>query len=307
MKRTERIKIDLKEKDFRELHLKQMDTTHLIFDILNNGKTVDVNDVSVNIIFTKPNGTVVIQNSNITINEDHIEVDLLPDCVRDYGKGLIEVELKENEENISTFQLICWIEKTGKVLTPSGNNDNYYEKAEKILDELQEKLKNGDFNGLSAYEEAVKNGFKGTESEWLESLKSDKPVKGVDYYTEEDKNEILENLQNSEEFKSKVDIAELEKYEKKHIHYKIIIKEEIPIETEYELPFEFTVGNDEFEIYYNNEYLIREKAEDDEANYKEVGENGTTSNKVKFGWDLRIGDVLDFIKKGVVENEENEN
>ena len=38
--------------------------------------------------------------------------------------------------------------------------------------------------GRSAYQTAVKNGFKGTESEWLESLKGDPgytPQKGVDY------------------------------------------------------------------------------------------------------------------------------
>ena len=48
----------------------------------------------------------------------------------------------------------------------------------------------GGTNGLSAYEIAVKNGFKGTEEEWLESLQGETPVKGVDYWTEEDKAEI---------------------------------------------------------------------------------------------------------------------
>ena len=37
--------------------------------------------------------------------------------------------------------------------------------------------------GASAYEVAVINGFEGTEEEWLESLK---PRKGVDYFTDED-------------------------------------------------------------------------------------------------------------------------
>ena len=47
--------------------------------------------------------------------------------------------------------------------------------------------------GKSAYDLAVKNGFKGTEKEWLESLKGphgDKPVRGIDYWTDEDKAEI---------------------------------------------------------------------------------------------------------------------
>ena len=66
----------------------------------------------------------------------------------------------------------------------------------------------GGENGLSAYEIAVKNGFEGTEQEWLESLHGEdgkdgqpgkdgqngadgySPVRGVDYWTEADKDEI---------------------------------------------------------------------------------------------------------------------
>lgn len=71
---------------------------------------------------------------------------------------------------------------------------------------LQEALKDPDFggigkDGLSAYEVAVKNGFVGTEQEWLESLKV-KPIKGTDYFTEADKrafiNDVLEALPRAE-------------------------------------------------------------------------------------------------------------
>lgn len=44
---------------------------------------------------------------------------------------------------------------------------------------------------MSDYEIAVKNGFKGTEAEWLETLK---PVRGVDYMTEEDMADILQYI-----------------------------------------------------------------------------------------------------------------
>lgn len=59
--------------------------------------------------------------------------------------------------------------------------------------------------GRSAYQTAVKNGFKGTEYEWLETLRGEPgytpvkgkdyvdgytPVKGTDYWTPEDKEEI---------------------------------------------------------------------------------------------------------------------
>ena len=52
------------------------------------------------------------------------------------------------------------------------------------------------YDGKSAYQVAVDNGFEGTEAEWLLSLKGDNgadgytPQKGVDYWTDEDKAEI---------------------------------------------------------------------------------------------------------------------
>lgn len=54
--------------------------------------------------------------------------------------------------------------------------------------------KNGGNNGLSAYEVAVKNGFKGDETEWLESLK---PQKGTDYWTTEDVSQITQQTKES--------------------------------------------------------------------------------------------------------------
>ena len=66
--------------------------------------------------------------------------------------------------------------------------------------ELQGELKIPDaIHGKSAYEIAVMHGYKGTAEEWITSLKGEQgiqgekgelPVKGVDYWTEEDKAEI---------------------------------------------------------------------------------------------------------------------
>lgn len=53
--------------------------------------------------------------------------------------------------------------------------------------------------GKSAYEVAVQNGFVGTETEWLASLKGETgytPIKGVDYYTEADKRELITEVLN---------------------------------------------------------------------------------------------------------------
>lgn len=48
--------------------------------------------------------------------------------------------------------------------------------------------------GASAYEVAVKNGFKGTEAEWLASLQGHTPQKGQDYFTDTDKQEIVDEV-----------------------------------------------------------------------------------------------------------------
>lgn len=58
-------------------------------------------------------------------------------------------------------------------------------------------------DGKSAYDISVENGFVGTESEWLESLKGadgndgHTPVKGTDYWTSDDKAEIVNDVLGS--------------------------------------------------------------------------------------------------------------
>ena len=50
--------------------------------------------------------------------------------------------------------------------------------------------------GPSAYEVAVANGFDGTEQEWLKSLKGYTPIRGVDYWTKADIEEIKMELKD---------------------------------------------------------------------------------------------------------------
>ena len=54
--------------------------------------------------------------------------------------------------------------------------------------------------GKSAYQIAQANGFEGTSAEWLESLtgpKGDVPIKGQDYWTAADKEEVVNNASDS--------------------------------------------------------------------------------------------------------------
>ena len=51
-------------------------------------------------------------------------------------------------------------------------------------------------NGRSAYELAVMKGYQGTLEEWLLSLKGRTPVKGVDYFTAADIENIADSVAN---------------------------------------------------------------------------------------------------------------
>lgn len=72
--------------------------------------------------------------------------------------------------------------------------------------------------GQSAYQVAVKNGYQGTEEEWLSFLHGENgytPIRGIDYWTEEDQNEIntyitnqIQDVQNDLEELKIVDIGQ---------------------------------------------------------------------------------------------------
>lgn len=73
---------------------------------------------------------------------------------------------------------------------------DYFTDAEiaEIKDEIAEKVQVGakGEDGKSAYQLAVEAGYEGSEADWLASLKGKTPVKGVDYFTTAEINEIEE-------------------------------------------------------------------------------------------------------------------
>lgn len=76
--------------------------------------------------------------------------------------------------------------------------------------ELRGKINSLDVLCIDAYAVAVKNGFDGTVEEWLASLKGKDghtPIKGVDYYTEEDIAELVSLLKVAPSTISRIDLA----------------------------------------------------------------------------------------------------
>lgn len=94
-----------------------------------------------------------------------------------------------------------------------------------------------------------------------------------------------------------------ENYELKHNYYTMTIKEEIKAEQEVEIPCEYVVGANNIDLFIDGIYLKCEKSESDVANYREIGEKGSTSNKVIFGFNLEIGEEFTIIRKGAVEDD----
>lgn len=137
MKRIEKLTIDVKNSEYSEIKLKQMDTTRLIIRVLDNGQAMSLVGHTADIVFTKPNGQIIIQDAIID-QEQQIIIDLNEDCLRTYGKGKIEVELKKSTEVLSSFQLIVQIEKTNKENITSENTLNYIESMEKAVANLEE-------------------------------------------------------------------------------------------------------------------------------------------------------------------------
>lgn len=138
MKRTEILTIDLKVKNYDEIKLKQLDTTELIFKILDNSKTVDLNGKTANIIFTRPDKTIIIQEC--TMNSTEIRVTLSEKCVRVAGLSRIEIEIQENDEIFSSFYINAFIEKTSKENIKADDTKLYIEEFKRNMEEMNKKL-----------------------------------------------------------------------------------------------------------------------------------------------------------------------
>lgn len=156
MKRIENLTIDVKNNEYNEIKLKQMDTTRLIIKLLDDSQPISLVGHTANVIFTKPTGQIIIQDAIID-QEQKVIVDLLEDCLMSYGKAKMEVELKKSTEVLSSFQIIIQIEKTSKENITPDNTPNYVESMEKAVKQLQEQGKEmlNEYRNLIATVETV--------------------------------------------------------------------------------------------------------------------------------------------------------
>ena len=138
MKRIVELVVDLQNKIYNTIFLKQMDTTIIKVKILNDNTIVDLTSQTIDIIFTKPNGTIIQQlASNIDILNGVATIPLLEDCVRQSGKAKMEIEVKNtNSEVTSSFYIPVQIEQTSKAIVSPENTENYFEEFSKAIDDF---------------------------------------------------------------------------------------------------------------------------------------------------------------------------
>ena len=112
-------------------------------------------------------------------------------------KQLNEKERNENEEKRIAAENTRKSNENSRIAAEN-TRVKEHEAMKKEITNISNEVKNinlipGD-DGKSAYEIAVENGFEGTEQEWLESLIGYTPQKELDYFTEDEKTEMVNEI-----------------------------------------------------------------------------------------------------------------
>ena len=185
-----RFSIDLQKYDrFFVVNVKQgSSNTKLIISILDNGKPYIFEDgVSVDFLQTTQSGRQISASCDVVDNQIILELPKdstfeagTSDCEFSFidggGNGItpyIELavhaslmhEYASNAVQSDSFELLTTTIASSReaiIKMEDATKD-----AKDLKAEIEEKVTNGEFNGKSAYEIAQKNGYEGTEKEWV--------------------------------------------------------------------------------------------------------------------------------------------
>lgn len=345
MKRIIDITVDLKNKTYNPVFLKQMDTTEFIVKILDNNIASNLTGQTVDILFTRPDNTIVQQlSSNIDIENGVATIPLLPDCIRKSGKAKMEIEIKNtNEEIISSFYIPIIIEQTSKGNVNSENTPNYFEEfarsienfknnstkmledissAEQIRIQNEEDRNNAEIqreeseiirsNTEVARNENEENRNNAeTQREEAEIVRNNSEIARIE---NENSRSIAENLRIEAEAERANNYNALKNYLENNAtiqyKYKKIITTEDLTDINLTIPCNYKVGQDVLDVYIETEKLLKSSNEEGTGgHYQEVGEIGSISNQIRItdDWrgDLVEGDVLEFVVRGEYTDDSN--
>lgn len=138
--REKTIRIDIANREYKTVSLKQFDSTKLTFLIMENGVIRNCSDNSFILNFKKGDNTIVIQTGSFNTSlaeEGIISVSLNDDCLRAPGEGAIELEIYKDSQKVSSFSLNCNIDPSlVHNFIPSQNKVT-------LIEELNNKIKEG--------------------------------------------------------------------------------------------------------------------------------------------------------------------
>lgn len=311
LKRKERIIVDLKLQQFNPLKLKQFDTTELEMVILDNSLNVDLTDLSVYIIFTKPNGTIVMQSTEITKQDNVVNVVLLENCLRLPGKANIEIELKKGTEIVSSFYIPAVIEKSSKENITSDDTPNFIEIFENAVAEEEKRIanetarQNAEETRKDAEAERVTNENNRENAETNRSTAENERIASETNRNASETNRVeAETLRaTAENARDTAEQARIEAEEARALAeeerqkngsyniniYTMTIEADTELGAEVELPFWYKVGNGSLhQIQFENWVLLKAINVDTEGQYYEVGQDNSLSNKIRLASDAEI-------------------
>lgn len=317
MKREQQLTVDFKVKEYNSLKLKQYDSTVLKIKTVDEGLEISLEGLSANLIFEKPDSTVVYQDCEI--NENIIIANLLADCLRQSGKGNIEVQIRQNEDILSTFQIPVVIEKSAKDNIESSNTPNYVEILEDAIVEEQKRQQNEEIrqkNEATREENEIqrKNSEEernNNENTRLEAENQRQENENVREQNEETRNTNEDTRTNAEleriqaENDRKASYEEMKNYFDNNAiatnKYTMIINTDYEAGANIIIPCYYKVGNNVLDVFYNGERLLLSSDEQGtNGHYCEVGEANSISNVIKttIDWKCKTNDYFEFIIRG---------
>lgn len=156
MKYPKKVNMDLSKSLHDSIQVKQSDNSrYLLFRILDNGVPFDLTGKTVRFFGKKPDGKEIYNDMTITLaTKGECELRLTSGALSTSGILQLEIEIKENEDVLTTFLLDVDIKKSLRS-SSSIQSSNEYTVIEKIIETMKEWIEKAK-DAVKRVDEAIK-------------------------------------------------------------------------------------------------------------------------------------------------------
>lgn len=110
--RTKKFIEEIEEQSYYIKKVKQFDDVKLDYELYSNSLEFDVTGSTIEVRALKPDGGIIIQSSGYVIAKNKITVDLKREITEADGTAIVEIKIKKDRKQITTFSLKLEIEKS---------------------------------------------------------------------------------------------------------------------------------------------------------------------------------------------------